>query len=97
MDITIYESFDHSVAVLGVDTQVLEANYRRAWLLLQNVSTSDDIYLGLGRAITSGTGLILRPGGSLLLDMISTPWYGDVHAFAGSGNPYLVVIEVLKR
>ena len=85
---------DRSKSVLTSSMLLVETNVNRVWLALVNKGTND-VFLRLGGAAVADTGIYLKAnGGSMLLDMVLTPWYGEVRAIAITAASIVTCQEV---
>lgn len=85
---------DRSRSVPTSSALVVGPNPRRKWILFV-VEGANKVNLRLGAAAVVNTGIpLLGSGGSLLLDMKNTPWYGTINAIATTGASQLTVTEV---
>jgi len=87
---------DRTKTVATTSTLVVETNLNRRWVAFVNKGAFD-VYLRLGAAAVASTGIYLKAnGGSLLLDMVLTPWFGEVYGIAiGTGS--LVTCQEVER
>ena len=73
---------DRSKLAGTASTLMVETNLNRRWLVFVNKG-STDVHLRLGAPAVDDTGIYLKAGGgAIMLDMILTPWYGEVHGIA---------------
>lgn len=73
---------DRSKSIATGSTLQLETNVNRVWVAFVNKG-DNDVYLRFGAPAVASTGIYLKAkGGSLLLDMLTTPWFGEVNAIA---------------
>ena len=87
---------DRSLSVPIASALLLEVNLNRKWIAFVNAG-SNAVYLKLGAAAVASEGIYLKAGGgSLLLDMVLTPWYGEIYAIAITA-PSLVTVQEVER
>lgn len=87
---------DRSQAVPTASSLLLETNLNRSWVVFVNKGTND-VFLRLGAAAVADTGIYLKAnGGSVLLDMVLNPWYGEIYAIAITA-PSLVTVQEVER
>lgn len=70
--------------------QLVAKNLVRRWIIIQNLDSSIDVYLGHNDAVSSTTGVRLRAGESIRLDTSAAIWME-----AASGTPTVAFIEGL--
>lgn len=85
---------DHSVVVPITNQALIGPNPLRLWVSFV-VHGANDIHIRLGSAATLTTGKLLKAdGGAFILDMATTPWYGEINAIAETVASLLLVEEV---
>ena len=73
---------DRSKDAATTSTLIVETNLNRRWVAFVNRG-STDVFLRLGAAAVADTGIYLKAGGgATMLDMVLTPWYGEIYAIA---------------
>ena len=88
---------DRSQTVAITSVLLLETNLNRVWVAFVNKG-ANDVHLRLGEAAVNDEGIYLKAlSGTLLLDMILTPWYGEVYAIAITTPSRVTVQEVERR
>lgn len=88
---------DRSQTVPIVSSLMLETNLNRSWVAFVNKG-DNDVFLRLGDPAVADTGIYLKAkGGSMLLDMVLTPWFGEVYAIAITTPSRVTCQEVEKR
>lgn len=91
-----YVARDRSQTVAIGSTLMVPTNSLRQWVAFVNAG-GFDVFLRLGQPAVANTGIYLKAlGGSLLLDMILTPWYGEIFAIAIT-TPSLVTCQEVER
>jgi hypothetical protein len=80
-------------ATVTTSAIVLAANPSRQWAVLFNTSSSDTIYLALGKAAVVGSGIPLPPQTGFIFDH-TNPWTGDVYAVTSGSSTNLAVCHV---
>lgn len=88
-------SRDHSVEVsAAASTLIVPANERRLWIVIVNQG-ANAVWLALGVAAAADTGIYLASaGGSIMLDMTSTPWYGEIRGIASAVASKVTCTEI---
>lgn len=88
---------DRSKDAATGSTLMVETNLNRRWLAFVNKGGTD-VFLRLGAAAVADTGIYLKAGGgSLLLDMVLTPWYGEIYGIAITTASLVTVQEVENK
>ena len=88
---------DFSASMPIADFMCVPANPRRKWLSFVNAG-ANPVFIALDRPATilTGIGPVIQYG-SVLLDMVNTPFYGNVHIIASGGVSQVNIIEVYVR
>lgn len=83
---------------VAIDSNLfLETNLNRTWIAFVNKGTNP-VHLSLGSPAVDNKGIYLKGGGgSMLLDMILTPWYGEIYAIAIGGVSMVTCQEVGRK
>jgi hypothetical protein len=88
---------DRSKSVAITSTLLVETNINRAWVALVNTGGTD-VYLRLGAAAVASEGIYLKAGGgALILDMLTTPWYGEISGIAITAASIVTCQEVERK
>jgi len=88
---------DRSKSVAITSTLIVETNLNRKWVAFVNKGGTD-VYLRLGEAAVANEGIYLKAnGGSLLLDMVLSPWYGEVRGIAITAASIVTCQEVERK
>lgn len=75
----------------GSDQTALAGSYVRAYLFLQNKSTTSVLYVNYGAAASASAGFILGPGSAM--EYISPQFVpqGDLHVLGVNGEKWVVL------
>jgi len=85
---------DRTKTAAIASTLVVETNVKRIWVAFVNRGTND-VFLRLGEAAVADSGIYLKAnGGAILLDMVLTPWYGEIYAIAITAPSIVTCQEV---
>ncbi len=88
---------DRSKLIEITSTLLLETNVIRSWVAIANKG-ANDVFLRLGTEAIADEGIYLKAsGGSILLDMVLNPWFGEVYAIAITVASLVVCQEVEKK
>lgn len=97
MPIKVLEAMDRSRSVAITSTLILAENAVRVWAAVVNQG-ANDVWLRLGEPAVLNTGIYLKAGGgAVILDMITTPWYGEVRAIAITAPSIVTCQEVQEK
>lgn len=78
-------------------TLLLASNEGRRWVVLVNQGAFD-AWVMLGGPAVADKGIYLKGGGgSLGIDMLTSPWYGAINGIAVGGASIITVLEVEAR
>ena len=88
---------DRSKEAATTNTLMVETNLNRRWVTFVNRG-STDVFLRLGAAAVADTGIYLKAGGgAIMLDMILTPWYGEIYGIALTTASRVTIQEVENK
>ena len=79
------------VTVGATTTQIVASNSGRRWICICNDSTAD-MYLSLGEAAVMNKGVLLVPGGTIVIDGDS-PFKGVINGICSAGGKNACVSE----